>query len=97
MQAANVRALRDFPEAADPDEVKRPYRLWDSKNKCQMRWRCYLNLRHAHMGALYEAAWSDGSTVIEVFDIRNGSLKGQYHREGSHIKFWRSTDKLEDA
>jgi hypothetical protein len=47
------------------------------------------------MRALCEAAWSTSDTVFEVFDIRNGGLRGQYAKKGQHIQFWRSTHHLE--
>jgi hypothetical protein len=93
---ATVSALRDVPVAEDADEVKRPYRLWDAMKKKMVQWRNYKNLRHAHMGALCEAAWSNGDSVYEVFDIRTGGLRGQYRRHGQDIKFWRSTHPIEE-
>ena len=97
MKLAVVHALRDFPVAEDADEVKRPYRLWDSKEKTQVNHAFFKNLRHAHMRALCEAAWSKGDSVFEVFDIRNGGLRGQYKRHGQEIQFWRSTHHLEET
>ena len=91
-----VTPLRDFPVADDADEVRRPFRLWDATEKKQVQWAYFLNLRHAHMRALCEAAWSKGDRVFEVFDIRNGGLRGQYHRHGQDIQFWRSSHHLED-
>jgi hypothetical protein len=91
-----VTPLRDFPTTDVPeDEVKRPYRLWDTNDKKQVNWAFFKNLRHAHMRALCEAAWSTSDTVFEVFDIRNGGLRGQYAKKGQHIQFWRSTHHLE--
>ena len=84
-----VQKLRDFPVAEDADEVKRPFRLWNTRDKEQVQWAYFKNLRHAHMRALCEAAWSRGDSVFEVFDIRNGGLRGQYQRHGDQIKFWR--------
>ena len=95
-QLAAVQKLRDFPTAEEADEVKRPYRLWDSTKKSQVQWAYFLNLRHAHMRALCEAAWSNGDSVFEVFDVRTGGLRGQYRRHGQDIKFWRSTHPVED-
>jgi len=98
MQAANVRALRDFPlSERDPDEIKRPYRIWSSKNKANVRWKCYKNLRHAHSGCLLECAWSDGDDVLELYSCVTGALYGQYQRDGKTIKFWRSNHSLEDS
>jgi hypothetical protein len=87
--------LREYPVAEAPDEVRRPYRLWDSEQKREVRWACFMNLRHAHMRALCEAAWSKGDSVFEVFDKRNGGLRGQYKRVGQQIEFWRSSHHLE--
>jgi len=95
MHALNVRQLREFPIAEDADEVKRPFRLWDSAAKEQVRWAYFKSLRHAHTRALSEAAWSKGDSVFEIFDCRNGGLRGQYHRQGSQIKFWRSSHSVD--
>ena len=96
-QAVKVTKLRDFPtQEEEDDETKRPFRLWDSREKKQLPWAFFKNLRHAHMRALCEAAWAKEDTVIEVFDIRVGALRGQYHRHGSEIRFWRSSHHLED-
>src|SRR5262245_52364576 len=99
-QAANVKPvvkLREFPVAENIEEVKRPFRLWDSVLKREVRWAYFLNLRHAHMRALCEAAWSNGDSTFEVYDTRNGGLRGQYKRHGQDIKFWRSHHHLEEA
>jgi len=93
-----VTPLRDFPVDERPEEeIKRPYRLWNSNQKEQVNWAFFKNLRHAHMRALCEAAWSNTDTVFEVFDIRNGGLRGQYTRRGQEIKFWRSNHHLEQT
>jgi len=94
--SAAVHKLRDFPVADEADKVRRPFRLWDSKEKTEVRWAYFKNLRHAHMRALCEAAWSKGDSVYEVFDIRNGGLRGQYKRVGPKIEFWRSGHHLEE-
>ena len=96
-QSAVVVKLHDFPVAEAGDEVKRPYRLWNTKDKVQVQWAYFKNLRHAHMRALCEAAWSKGDAVFEVYDIRNGGLRGQYKRVGSSIDFWRSHHALEEG
>src|SRR5262245_12949245 len=94
---ATVVKLHDFPVAEDQDEVKRPYRLWNTTDKVQVQWAYFKNLRHAHMRALCEAAWSKGDAVFEVFDVRNGGLRGQYKRVGKHIEFWRSHHAVEET
>lgn len=95
-QRAEVAHVRGYPTAEKPDEVVRPYRLWDTKENAQVQRAYFINLRHAHMRALCEAAWSRGDSVFEVFDIRNGGLRGQYKRVGPHIEFWRSSHALEE-
>lgn len=92
-----VAPIRAYPVADDADEVRRPYRLWNTRDKVQVQWAYFKNLRHAHMRALCEAAWSKGDSVFEVFDIRNGGLRGQYHRHGQEIKFWRSHHAIEES
>jgi hypothetical protein len=92
-----VTPLRDFPVTEQPDdEVKRPFRLWNSTEKKQLQWAFFKSLRHAHMRALCEAAWAHEDTVIEVFDLRNGGLRGQYAKRGQTIQFWRSNHHLEE-
>lgn len=97
MTALNIKQIREWPVASNDEEVKRPYRLWDAKEKKQVQWAYFLNLRHAHMRALCEAAWSRNDSVFEIFDIRNGGLRGQYQRHGQEIKFWRSSHSLEEV
>lgn len=100
MAAANaqkVTKLRDFPSLDEDDVTKRPFRLWNTSEKKQVNWAFFKNLRHAHMRALNEAAWSRGDSVFEVFDIRNGGLRGQYHRHGEEIRFWRSHHHIEES
>ena len=93
-----VTPLRDFPVAEQPiEEIKRPYRLWNTRERAQVNWAFFKNLRHAHMRALCEAAWSRDDAVFEVFDIRNGGLRGQYHRAGQNISFWRSHHHIEET
>lgn len=72
-------------EIADP---KRPYRLWNAREKHEMRWRYYASPRHAHLGALIEARWGVVGTVIEVFDSRTGALLGQYKRTPTSVAFF---------
>lgn len=92
-----VTKLREFPVPTGDGEVQRPFRLWNAADKKQVQWAYFKNLRHAHMRALCESAWSKADAVFEVFDIRNGGLRGQYHRRGQDIKFWRSSHPLEES
>lgn len=93
---SNVAPIREYIREGEDDDVKRPYRIWDSKEKREVLHAYFKNLRHAHMRALCEAAWSKGDKVFELFDKRNSGLRGQYKRVGQHITFWRSTHELED-
>ena len=96
LAATKVQPIRGYPVADNADEVKRPFRLWDSHEKAQVPHAYFVNLRHCHMRALCEAAWSRGDSVFEVVDIRNGGLRGQYRRVGHNIEFWRSSHALEE-
>jgi len=89
LKAIRLRAVSPI------EETKRPFRLWDSEKKETIPHAYYKNLRRCHMRALYEAAWSKGNTVVEVIDIRTGSLRGQYKRVGKHIEFWRSSHNVD--
>lgn len=69
-----------------PDSV-RPFRLWDANKGVQLRWRYYTDKRRAHIGALVEARWAAVGVTVEVFDIRNGKLLGQYTRRPTTVAF----------
>ena len=68
-------------------EPKRPFRLWDAKRKCNLRWRNYADARRAMNAALIEVRWASVSESIEVYDIRNGRLLGVYTRGVKSISF----------
>ena len=65
----------------------RRYRLWNANTKSDIRWRYYLHVRNAHLGALIECRWSPVGTVIEVYDAEAYTLVGQYSRGATSIKF----------
>lgn len=69
-----------------PDSL-RPFRLWDAKARTALRWRYYADKRRAHIGALIEARWAAIGTSVEVIDIRNGKLLGQYTRRVDTVAF----------
>ena len=69
-----------------PDSL-RPFRLWDANARTALRWRYYADKRRAHIGALIEARWAAVGVSIEVFDIRNGKLLGQYTRRVGTVAF----------
>ena len=69
------------------DVAKRPFRLWNPKLKAEYRWRYYTDWKRAVNAAFIELKWSAIGTVIEVIDIRNGKLLGQYKRTVTSVTF----------
>ena len=69
------------------DVTKRPFRLWNPKLKAEYRWRYYADWKRAVNAAFIELKWSAIGTVIEVFDVRNGKLLGQYKRTLTSVTF----------
>jgi len=65
----------------------RPFRLWDATAKAALRWRYYADKTRAHNAALIEARWAAIGVSVEVFDIRNGKLLGQYTRRATTVTF----------
>lgn len=78
------KSREKFPRS---DLKARPFRLWDAKAESALRWRCYSDPKRAHMGALIEARWSAVGATIEVFNVNNGKLLGQYTRRLHDIHF----------
>ena len=58
-------------------EAARPFRLWDSVNRVNLRWRYYGDKKRAHMAALIEARWLPIGSTIEVYDCRTGRFFGK--------------------
>jgi len=71
----------------DRGEAARPYRLWDTVNRINLRWRYYADKKRAHMAALIECRWLQVGATIEVYDCRTGRLLGQYTRRVDSIRF----------
>jgi hypothetical protein len=67
--------------------TQRPYRLWVPHLKKAVPYRFFTIHRNAHMAALTEARWSKVGTTIEVVDIRNGRMRGQYTRKMHSVAF----------
>ena len=65
----------------------RPFRLWDARHKRLVPSRAFKFKERAHMGALIECRWAAVGHTIEVFDISNGKLLGQYTRRVNRIDF----------
>jgi hypothetical protein len=72
------------------EETQRPYRLWDSDEKKEVRWRYYSDSRRAHNAALIEVRWSKVNTTLEVYNCVTGALLGVYKRKLDHISVTRS-------
>lgn len=64
----------------------RPYRIYDTKTKTNLPYRCYVHFVKAHIGALIQSRWSKIGTVLEVIDV-NGGAYGQYKRTLTGIEF----------
>lgn len=69
------------------DDAARPFRLWNPGDGEFLRWRCYLHLRNAHLGALIECRWAKIGTTIEVIDISTHKQWGSYTRRVNDIHF----------
>lgn len=71
----------------DKEAFSRPYRIWDSNGKCDVRYRYYTHSKRAHMGALIECKWAKPETVYEVYNVNTGKVLGQYKRMISSVVF----------
>lgn len=65
----------------EPYITVRPYRLYNAKTKEYLRWRNYLILENARIGALIESKYMPVGTTIELVNITTGQMLGQYTRE----------------
>lgn len=65
----------------------RPFRLWDSKAKKALPYRCYKIERNANIGALIEARYAEIGTTIEVLDVTTNKMIGQYTRRVNTVTF----------
>jgi hypothetical protein len=69
------------------EETQRPYRLWDSEAKKEVRWRYYSDSTRAHNAALIEVRWSKVNTTLEVYNCVSGALLGTYKRKLDSISY----------
>jgi hypothetical protein len=65
----------------------RPFRLWDSVRKHDVRWSYYKHLNSAHNSALITVRWEKVGRTLEVYDVRNGKLHGTYERKINAVSF----------
>lgn len=87
MRADDEQEEKHRWDTAERGEAARPYRLWDPRKRQNFRWRCYSDVKRAHIGALIEARWSGIGDTVEVYDARTGRLHGQYTRRVDSITF----------
>ena len=73
--------------------MKRPFRIYDSKTKKNLRSRCYSIFRNAHVSALIHCRWGKVGDVLEVVDT-NGGMYGQYKRGVSGITFTKVREEI---
>ncbi len=69
----------------DPESV-RPFRLYDTKNQRNVRWRYYKTLSKADDAALLESRWLHIGVSIEVYDCRNMKVHSIYTRKVSSVQ-----------
>lgn len=67
------------------DYTVRPYRLYNARTREYLRWRCYLVLENARIGALIECKYAQAGDVIELINIVTAQLLGQYKRTSTGI------------
>jgi hypothetical protein len=67
--------------------MKRPYRIWNPREKRDVRWRYYLHPRSAHNGALLECRWGKPGLVLEVYNAETGKWLGTYERTPTGIRY----------
>lgn len=65
----------------------RPYRIWHAEYRKNLPGRNYTVLRNAHNSALAECRWARVGLTLEVYDVRNGRLMGQYTRKVDTVSF----------
>jgi hypothetical protein len=95
---ADTAVITKFPKAhrvatpngkrtkiAKGEQSARPYRLWDAKQKKNLRGRNYKYKYKAQIGALIEAKFAHVGTTIEVYDVY-GRLYDQYTRRPDGVK-----------
>lgn len=68
-------------------ETQRPYRIWDAAAKKHCIGRNFKHMNNAHDRALLMLRWGKVGLALEVYDITNGSLLGQYVRKAGSISF----------
>lgn len=68
-------------------EAKRPFHVYDARAKKFLRWRFYAHKVRAMRAALWLAKWMPIGMTLEVIDVRDGRLHGQYTRRVAHVEF----------
>jgi hypothetical protein len=78
----------------NPESV-RPFRIWDVKNRKDVRYRYYTDRKRAHRGAYEELRWEgEVGDVYEIYNCHTGACDGQYRRGVDSIQFYDPKVKL---
>lgn len=87
MSAAHaVKTSAEVLSSIGRDAV-RPYRFYNASIKKWVAYRYYTHKINAMNQALILCKWMPIDSVLEVVDVRNGRLHGQYHRRVNHVEF----------
>ncbi len=62
------------------EKTKRPFRLWNEKEKKNMQWRYYSTPRRALDATMLEICWLPVGATIPVYDCRTWTEIGTYTR-----------------
>jgi hypothetical protein len=88
-----MSAVIDLKPATVPDTV-RPFRLWDAKTRTHLPHRMFAVRINAHKAALWLATIARVGTTIEVYDVRNGQLLGQFTRKVNDVQIYMRRGEL---
>lgn len=79
--------MMPFKRGPRVPEASRPFRLWNAKKRKFFAFRNYSIKINAMKAALWLTKWMDIGTTIEVVDVRNMALHGQYTRRLKNVEF----------
>lgn len=86
MSVVQLKPIDDLNYRIDP-KTKRPFRIWDSVRKKEVRWRCYKTERRALDSTLLIVRWAKVGETLEVYDITTAKWLGTYARKVNSITF----------
>ena len=70
-------------------DTSRPFRIWDSIRKRDVKYRYYSTEQNALNGALLLIKWVSIQNTLEVYDIRTARWIATYQRKLHSITFTR--------